>query len=151
MTLHSTTPLFKWARINPNGPGLHTPKQPGDVGWDLESSASVTIHPHEVVDIETNVCLELHHSAWAEIRARSSIARRGLQVDAGVVDVGYRGPIFVLLRNMNKKEPIHIQQGERVGQIVFHWVVNLQGVEIPYVELDRATERGIGGFGSTGA
>lgn len=166
------TLTVRWQRIDPNGPGLHEPKLEGDVGWDLEASKDVSIQPGQAVDVPTNIRLELPPYIWAEIRARSSIARRGLQVDSGTIDNGYRGPLFALVRNMTTVRPadlvnldgnafdidaadrwstentIQISAGERVAQVVFHVVVNPAGEEVDVIDLD--SDRGEAGFGSTG-
>lgn len=155
--------IVHWTKINPKGPGLHLPKRDGDVGYDLEASSRVTIPPGKAMDVPTNVRLQLPSTLWAEIRARSSIARRGLQVDAGTIDSGYRGPLYALVRNMAFPEPdeflddyemwyightIVIEPGERIAQVVFHPVVWTEALEVDEIAVD--TERGEGGFGSTG-
>jgi len=101
----------RWAKLDPdNDAFLHEPKRHGDVGWDLEASETVTIEPGQAIDVPTNVRIELPEDVWAEIRARSSIARRGLQVDAGTIDPGYRGPLFALVRNMTQPKPNELFQ-----------------------------------------
>lgn len=164
----------KWERISKLGPGLHEPKRKGDVGWDLECAEEMTIYPGQAVDVPTNIQLELPDGVWAEIRARSSIVRRGLSVEAGTIDTGYRGPLFALVRNMatlpaalihdalsgyheyvdplrtwNEDNAVTILAGERVAQVVFHPVTRVWALEA--VAINKATERGEDGFGSTGS
>jgi len=146
---------LQWARIDPDGPGLHTPKRADDIGWDLEAATDYHILPGQQVDIETNIRLELPSDVWAEVRARSSIAKRHLQVEAGTIDPGYRGPIYALLRNIRVAdgalgglEVETIRAGERVAQIVFHKVCPVWATEVE--EINLASDRGEGGFGSTG-
>lgn len=104
--LKSASHRVQWMKIDPNCPaGLHEPKRQGDVGWDLEAAQDTYIAPGEAVDVPTNVRLHLPDNVWVEIRARSSIARRGLQADAGTIDTGYRGPLFALVRNMKTLQP----------------------------------------------
>jgi dUTP pyrophosphatase len=108
-TLKSASTLVQWTRIDKDCPAyLHEPKRHGDVGWDLEASQDITIRPGEAIDVPTNVRLHLPEGVWAEIRARSSIARKGLQVDAGTIDPGYRGPLFALVRNMRTLTPVEM-------------------------------------------
>jgi dUTP pyrophosphatase len=145
-------PVLQWCKIDPAGPGLHSPKLPGDVGWDLAAAEEVVLEPRTAQDVLCNVRVKLPEDCWGEIRARSSIARRGLQVDAGVLDNGYTGPLFVLLRNVNRLSfagpAVRIKKGDRIGQLVLHWAVWAQGIEVPeIVEDDR---RGSRAFGSTG-
>lgn len=164
-----------WCRIDADcEAGLHAPKREGDVGWDLEAAEDTYILPGQAVDVPTNVRLHLPQNVWAEIRARSSIARRGLQVDAGTIDTGYRGPLFALVRNMKTLQPadiadrmlgevidfdglrnwtedntVLIKAGERVAQVVYHRSCPTWAEEIDVI--DESSERGSDGFGSTGA
>lgn len=158
----------KWCRIDPGcAAGLHEPKREGDVGWDLEAAEDIYITPGQAIDVPTNVRLHLPVNVWAEIRARSSIARRGLQVDAGTIDPGYRGPLFALVRNMTTLQPkdiaegttgllewvaentVRIREGERIAQVVYHRVSPTWAEEVD--RIDESSERGSDGFGSTGA
>lgn len=137
-----------WSRIEDDKPGqLHQPQMAGDVGWDLEASQDTNILPGRAFDVPTNVAVELPSGFWGEIRARSSIARRGLQVDAGTIDNGYRGPLYALVRNLTN-DVVTIKQGERVAQLVLHKIHDAEGVYTD--EVSTQTERGIDGFGSTG-
>lgn len=92
---------LRWARVQSDLPaGIHRPKLPGDVGWDLECMKDVIIPPMGVVDVPVNARLWLPDDVYADIRNRSSMGRRGLYVEHNLIDTGYRGPIFVLIRNM---------------------------------------------------
>jgi dUTP pyrophosphatase len=170
-TLKSASHRVRWMKIDASSPaGLHAPKRHGDVGWDLEAAEDTAIAPGQAVDVPTNVRLHLPNGTWAEIRARSSIARRGLQVDAGTIDTGYRGPLFALVRNMKTLQPndvmdrtivnvqhlrrwteentILIRAGERVAQVVYHRCYPTWAEEVEAI--DESSERGSDGFGSTG-
>lgn len=162
----STLAKLCWNRIDPNlPPGIHLPKRKGDVGYDLEAMEDIVIPPMAHCDVPVNAEIQLPSNMWASIRNRSSMGRRGLYVDQNVIDNGYRGPVFVLIRNMRLPgfcigdggriepedggfESIKIAAGERIGQLVFHsmTMVHLDEVE----EIERDTERGPNGFGSTG-
>lgn len=149
-----------WSRVDPEGPGLHLPKRSNDIGWDLEAAEDMIIPPGQYADVPTNVQLQLPDSIWAQILARSSTVKRGIMVDAGIIDPGYRGPLFVVVRNMRRSvgiDPngayhidanIKVKQGERIAQLVFHQVCPVWTEEIEHV--DENTDRGRGGFGSTG-
>lgn len=148
-----------WTRIDKdNTSGLHYPKRPGDVGFDLEASEDLTIPPGEHRDVPTNIRVKLPDDCWGEMRARSSIAKRGLQVAATIIDNGYTGPLFLLIYNANRHEDhvretdwlgsITIKKGQRIGQLVLHHGV----VSMPH-EVDDIPDdprRGSAGFGSTG-
>lgn len=158
----------RWCRIDPTCKAkLHEPKRQGDVGWDLEAAEDVYVAPGQAVDVPTNVRLQLPDHVWAEIRARSSIARRGLQIDAGTIDTGYRGPLFALVRNMAFPDPkifagrvdanyidwfqentVLIKTGERIAQVVYRRSCPTWAEEVEAI--DESSERGSAGFGSTG-
>lgn len=165
LPLNRQTNQIRWARIDKTKPGgLHQPKRDGDVGWDLEAMEDVTLAPMESADIAVNARLHLPAGVYADVRNRSSMARRGLYVDQNVIDNGYRGPMFVFVRNMHLPisvtEPydfgrhessmpaVTVKAGERVAQLVFHSYELFWDNEIE--EIDTDTQRGERGLGSTG-
>jgi dUTP pyrophosphatase len=109
----------------------------------------VTIQPGDTFWVPTGIALEVPQGCAGFVYARSSLgAKRGLAPanKVGVIDSDYRGEIRVVLLN-HSKEPQTIQPGERVAQFVIAPVI------IPtYVEAEELeeTDRGAGGFGSTG-
>lgn len=136
------------ARVNPALPlGIHHPKLAGDVGWDLEAMEDAVIQPYTALDVPVNLQMHLPNGYYAEIRNRSSMAKRGLYVDANIVDTGFRGPLFVMIRNMQSPS-LRIKAGERVAQLLFHRTQPVWLMEV--AEVNTATERAINGFGSTG-
>lgn len=158
-------PLLRWAPVDPDKPGgLHHPKLAGDVGWDLECMDDVTIPPMGCVDVAVNAQIHLPEGHYADIRNRSSMSRRGLYVDQNVIDNGYRGPLFVFIRNMQMPTLVHstwsdrtrytkgpaitLHAGERIAQLVFRRMVDMRAERVGEVVQD--TERGSAGFGSTG-
>jgi dUTPase len=89
------------APLDPGLPlGLAAPQKEGDVGWDLVAAVDVVIGPGDAMDVPVNLRMQLPTGWYADIRNRSSMARRGLYVDQNLVDGGYRGPLFVFIRNM---------------------------------------------------
>lgn len=122
-----------------------------DAGFDLcaDIVEPLAIYPHETKKIPTGIAMSMPTGYWAGIFARSGIATKRSLAPAnkvGVVDCGYRGEIMVALHNHSD----HIQfveAGEKIAQIVF-----LPCVYANFIEVDTLdeTERGIGGFGSTG-
>jgi dUTP pyrophosphatase len=155
---------LRWARIDPDlPPGLHQPKKQGDIGWDLEAMEDVVIGPMQSADVPVNAQIQLPEGFYADVRNRSSMARRGLYVDQNLIDNGYRGRLFVFIRNMrlpitvgayqqvrgNGNQDITIRAGERIAQLVFHHAKPVWEMEVE--EIDMTTERGGTGFGSTGA
>ena len=149
-SLHAGRMKFRWARLDPDlDPGIHEPKHEGDCGWDLVAMQDMTIAPQNAVDIPINCRLELPPGYWAEMKARSSIAKRGLQIDAGTIDNGYRGPLYVVCRNTKTDKPITVKAGERIAQLVFHRLHEVWAEEVEEININGST-RGESGFGSTG-
>ena len=118
-------------------------------GADLYSVEEVKIDAGETKIIHTGIILEIPEGYGGFIFARSSLAsKRGLAPanKVGVIDSDYRGEIMVSLHNHSKEIQI-VEKGERVAQIVF-----MPYVMANFVQADdlSKTERGEGGFGSTG-
>ena len=111
---------------------------------------SITLQPGQRYPVPTGIAIDLPDpSCVAVVCARSGLAlKQGLALanGIGVIDSDYRGEIFVAIIN-NDKEPKTIENGERVGQLMILPVIVPEYVEAD--ELDE-TERGSGGFGSTG-
>lgn len=119
-------------------------------GYDLYAHEGATIKPHETAKIGTGVAIQPPKDTFGAVFARSGLAaKQGLRPAncVGVCDYDYTGEYIVALHNDSNEERV-IEAGERIGQVVFIPYVNVTFKEVE--ELD-ATERGDGGFGSTGA
>lgn len=123
----------------------------GSAGMDLRANIneSITLKPLERTIVKTGLFIALPIGFEAQVRPRSGLAaKKGITVlnSPGTVDADYRGEIGVILVNLSNDDFI-INDGERIAQLVIakHERVNWQEVAV----LDE-TERGIGGFGSTG-
>ena len=119
-------------------------------GYDLYAHEGATIKPHETAKIGTGVAIQPPKDTFGAVFARSGLAaKQGLRPAncVGVCDYDYTGEYIVALHNDSNEEKV-IEKGERIGQVVFIPYVNVTFKEVE--ELD-ATERGAGGFGSTGA
>lgn len=141
--------LLKIKRIKPNAV---IPKQanPGDAGFDLTSTITVEIPPFSQVLIPTGLQMEIEPGYEGQVRSRSGLAlKNGLTVlnSPGTVDSGYRGEVGIILYNATR-ETAYIQEGDRVAQMVIQAVPQLTIEEVED-ELSE-TQRGEGGFGSTG-
>ena len=118
-----------------------------DAGWDLYSITTRNIAPSQRVTIRTGISLEIPEEHVGLIWPRSGMSvRNGIDVLAGVVDSGYRGEIKVCLLNTSR-EWMDIKEGDRIAQILFQEVPHFQLQE---VEILQNSDRGQGGFGSTG-
>jgi dUTP pyrophosphatase len=122
----------------------------GDAGLDLLASADATLKPGERTAVPTGIAIEIPAGFAGFVHARSGRAlREGLALAnaPGLIDSGYRGEVKVIVVNLDPSEPIHIKRGEKIAQLVVQPVASAVLIESD----DLATsERGEGGFGSTG-
>ncbi len=135
----------------PHGEGLPLPAYAtaGAAGMDVVSAEDVVIAPGARHAVETGLAVAIPHGYEIQVRPRSGLAfKHGITVPntPGTIDSDYRGELKVLLIN-HGTEPFAIARGDRVAQLVLAPVVHAEWNEVE--ELD-ATERGAGGFGSTG-
>lgn len=116
-----------------------------DVGYDLYTPESFVVNPHSAVIVDTGVHIQLFDNVAGIIKSRSGMHKRGLQTE-GVIDPGYTGQIKV--RITNHSDSIQIcEAGDRIAQML---LVPVICPEFEVVESLDETERGDGGFGSTG-
>ena len=122
---------------------------PGDAGMDVRSIENVTLAPGARALVRTGLVLELPPDAEAQVRPRSGLAlKHGITVlnTPGTIDAGYRGEVGVILINLGT-EPFAVEKGMKIAQLVVAPVTQADIVEVSAVD---ATDRGVGGFGSTG-
>ena len=122
---------------------------PGSAGYDLHTVDDVVIPTRTWKAIETGIMIQCPVDHYARIAPRSGLAfKQGLDVLAGVVDSDYRSTIKVILIN-NGPEAVTIEKGSRIAQLIFERISTPDLIEVPAADLTN-TERGQGGFGSTG-
>jgi dUTP pyrophosphatase len=124
--------------------------QPGDAGADLRSAESLTLPPGGRALVGTGVRFALPDGYAAFVAPRSGLAvKHGITVlnSPGTIDAGYRGEIKVPLLNTDPHESFAIEPGDRIAQLIVMPVS--RAVFVPVEELEDS-ERGAGGFGSTG-
>ncbi|MHC1685666.1 MAG: dUTP diphosphatase [Clostridiaceae bacterium] len=122
---------------------------PGDAGMDLFSVDKLVINPTESALVPTGICIELPEDTEAQVRPRSGLAlKHSVTVlnSPGTIDEGYRGEIKVILINHGKK-PFIIEKGDKIAQMVVKPIYNIDILEVEALD---ESERGEGGFGSTG-
>ena len=124
---------------------------PMSAGLDIRANIdeSITLGPLERAMIPTGLFVELPEGYEMQIRPRSGLAaKHGITVlnSPGTIDADYRGEIKVILVNLSNT-PFTLEAGERIAQMI---VARYEQVEWQAVEELGATERGAGGFGSTG-
>ena len=136
-------------RLDPDLP-LPAYARDQDAGLDLMSSEDVQLKPGERAAVPTGLAVAIPAGHAGFVHARSGRAlREGLAlVNApGLIDAGYRGEIKVIVVNLDTSDVIHIERGEKIAQLV---VQPVERVELVEVEVLPGSERGGGGFGSTG-
>ena len=145
-------PVLRFVRL-PHNLDLPLPsyETSGSAGMDLPAAIEETIvlDSLERTAIPTGLQIAIPDGFEGQVRPRSGLAfRHGLTVTnaPGTIDSDYRGELKVLLVNLGK-EPVTIERGMRIGQLVIAPVVQASVSEV--ATLDE-TERGAGGFGSTG-
>lgn len=131
----------------------------GSVGADLrvyfdkedgEQISKIVLQPNQSIKASTGIAVEIPEDYWMDIRPRSSAGIKKnlvLKNTTGVIDSDYRGEIFLFIKN-NGDTPVEIENGERIAQAII-----LPNYDVNYIEVEELSEtnRGDGGFGSTGA
>lgn len=121
----------------------------GDAGYDLFAIANYSVEPGQRALVESGLHLEIPAGFVGLVKDRSSVASAGVHTLAGVIDSSYRGELKILLANLGSS-PYRIRAGQKIAQLL---VVPVYTAAIEYVgslEDLSASERGAGGFGSTG-
>ena len=122
-----------------------------DAGFDLRllSKTPIVIQPHTRYAIPTGVGFEIPSGWYGLICNRTSGGRKGLLPLAQVVDASYTGFLTLTLHNTNDEDPIVLDPGDRVAQIVFMpvWQLPLERIDHDQV---KKTDRGAGAYGSSG-
>jgi len=132
-----------------NGEGIPLPAYGSAhaVGLDVVSAEEVTLAPGARHPVRTGMAIAIPHGYEVQVRSRSGTAvRNGITCLTGTIDSDYRGELMVVLVNLGA-EPFAIARGDRIAQLVPAPVLRAKFDEVD--ELDE-TERGVGGFGSTG-
>lgn len=121
-----------------------------DAGLDLRSNEDVTLAPFERRLVGTGLAVAIPEGYAGFVQPRSGLAlREGLSManTPGLIDAHYRGELKVCAINLDPSKSIHIERGERIAQLVIQQVPVVSLLEVD--ELDE-TDRGTGGFGSSG-
>ncbi|KAF2141890.1 uncharacterized protein K452DRAFT_287858 [Aplosporella prunicola CBS 121167] len=130
-------------------PGARAPTKgsPFAAGHDLYASADTMIPARKWALVPTDIKISVPAGTYGRIAPRSGLAyKHGIDTLAGVIDADYRGPVGVLLSNLDDKD-FPVKQGDRIAQLVIEKCVM---AEVAVVEKLEDTVRGAGGFGSTG-
>jgi len=122
----------------------------GDAGYDLYALEPVDLGPGERAMVPTGIAVEIPDGHAGLVLPRSgTAAKHGIAIvnAPGLIDSGYRGEVRVLLLNTDRSAPFHADAGDRIAQLV---VVRVETPAVEEVTALSATQRGEGGFGSSG-
>ena len=136
-------------RLDPDLP-LPGYAKPGDAGADLTSRIDITLQPGERALVPTGISIALPNGYVALVHPRSGLAiKHGVTMvnSPGTVDAGFRGELQIILINHDPKEAISFKKGDRIAQLVIQQVERAEFVEVDSLP---GSDRGTGGFGSTG-
>jgi dUTP pyrophosphatase len=133
------------------GAQLPTRAHDGDAGLDLRASEPATIGAGERAAVGTGIAVEIPPNHAGLVLPRSGLAlRHGIAlVNApGLIDAGYRGEIRVLLLNTDREHAFELEPGDRIAQLLVTPFAAAEPIEAPEL---ADSERGAGGFGSSGS
>ena len=135
----------------PHGHGLDLPAYatPGAAGMDVVAAENLTLRPGARHAVATGFAVAIPQGYEIQVRPRSGLAlKKGITVpnSPGTVDSDYRGEVKVILLN-HSEDNFQIQRGDRIAQLVLAPVTIAAWDEVEYLD---ETQRGEGGFGSTG-
>lgn len=140
--------VYRNKKLLDSGIDFSAPR-PGDAGYDLHSIERYRVAPGQRVLVETGLHLEIPGGFVGLVKDRSSVAAAGMHTLAGVIDSAYRGELKILLVNLTE-EMRDIRIGQKIAQLV---IVPVYHAPVDFVAAQEelsSTERGAGGFGSTG-
>jgi dUTP pyrophosphatase len=125
--------------------------RPGDAGMDVFSAIDCTIAAGARAVIPTGIAIALPEGYVCLAHPRSGLAaKNGISIvnSPGTIDSGYRGEIKIILINTDKEQAFEIKRGDRIAQLVFQ---KFESARFYEVETLPESQRGAGGFGSTGS
>jgi dUTP pyrophosphatase len=133
-----------------DGAGLPAYARAGDAGLDLTSAVDVAVQPGERAMVPTGLAVAIPEGHAGLVLPRSGLAsRQGLTLanSPGLIDAGYRGEVTCAVVNLDRERAVEIHRGDRIAQLL---VVEVPPMEPVWVDELPTSERGEGGFGSSG-
>lgn len=129
-------------------PGAYMPEyaHDQDAGADLRSPVDAVVHPHNSTTIDTGVHIEIPNGYAGMLKSKSGLNVHFNIVSEGVIDAGYTGSICVKLYN-HGFDAFQVNKGDKITQLV---IMPVHHATFEQVDSLDETERGNGGFGSTG-
>ena len=141
---------IEFAKLSQNAK-LPTQGSPQAAGWDLYALEETIVERRKSSMIKTGLAVAIPEGWEGQIRCRSSLGKKGMIMPNGIgtIDSDYRGELMVLATWIGEGDYFTVSKGERVAQLLFAPVPKVTIVETEYENLGD-TERGKGGFGSSG-
>lgn len=140
--------LFRFAKAVSNAIAP-TRAEVGAAGYDLSACEDKIIPAGKWDKVDTGIAVEFPSYCYGRVAPRSGLAfKKGISVGAGVIDSSYRGTIQVILFN-HGTEDFSVKSGDRIAQLIFEKIYTPELEEVT-IETLTTTDRGSGGFGSTG-
>ena len=119
----------------------------GAAGYDISSIVDIVVPALDHRAVATGLAIRVPEGTYGRVAPRSGLAyKHGIDVLAGVIDEDYRGEVKVILYNTSDRDYI-VRKGDRIAQLILEKIVTPDVALV--LELED-TERGVGGFGSTG-
>lgn len=147
MTVVETEMKIKIKKLHPDAKMPHRGTADA-AGFDLYATQSVTLHHGVPEMVPTGLAFEIPKGYVGVVYSRSSTAKKGVVVTPLLVDADYRGEVFVLANNLERNElRLEVKAGDRIAQMRIEKLVDTEYV---WAEELSETERGSGGYGSTG-
>ena len=141
--------LFRFAKVVSNAIAP-TRAEVGAAGYDLTACEDKIILAGKWDKVDTGIAVEFPSYCYGRVAPRSGLAfKKGISVGAGVIDSSYRGTIQVILFNHDNNNDFVVKKGDRIAQLIFEKIYTPELEEVT-IETLTTTDRGTGGFGSTG-
>ena len=142
--------IIEFAKLNPEAI-IPTQGSPQAAGWDLYALEETIVKRNTSSMIKTGLAIAIPIGWEGQIRCRSSLGKKGMIMPNGIgtIDSDYRGELMGLATWIGQGDEFVVQKGERVAQLLFSRVPSVKFVERDFDQLG-STDRGTGGFGSTG-
>ena len=142
--------IIEFAKLNSEAI-IPTQGSPQAAGWDLYALEETIVKRNTSSMIKTGLAIAIPIGWEGQIRCRSSLGKKGMIMPNGIgtIDSDYRGELMVLATWIGEGDEFVVQKGERVAQLLFSRVPSVKFVERDFEQLGN-TDRGTGGFGSSG-
>lgn len=142
---HIVAEVFRDPELNTTIP---VRKRKTDAGYDVSTPKKFAIAAGETLSVGTGISVKCPEGYFYELRGRSSLTGRGIEILDSVIDATYTGEVKVLVHNRSG-DTIRFSAGDRIAQLIFLPQIHVEFVEVKAFK-NEGEDRGTAGFGSTG-